>query len=61
MNVALRFSLNNQFLNKKDYGIIDKHLKKSNLPFNIRNYFSNKDLKKFYFLWLMIKKIIIIK
>ncbi len=43
---ALRFSLTKRYLIKKDYNSIISHIDKSNLPSEIKKYFSLKDLKK---------------
>ena len=46
MNSALRFSMNNKLLSKKEYQSIISHFKSSKLPFNINDYFRLKDLNK---------------
>ena len=46
INAALKFSFNNKMLKKDDYNSVMKHIKKSNLPYNLRNYFSLKDCNK---------------
>ena len=46
INSALKFSLKNKFLKDNDYESIIKHFTKSNLPFNLKNFFSLKDLNK---------------
>ncbi len=43
---ALRFSLDNKFLKKKEYLYIIDHFHKSNLPSNLKKYFSKKDVSK---------------
>ena len=43
---AINFSLKNNFLIRKDYDLIAKHIINSNLPFKIKNYFNKKDLQK---------------
>ena len=43
---ALKFSLNIGLVTIKDYNRIIKHVIDVKLPFNIKNYFSNKDLNK---------------
>jgi len=56
MITALKFSLKNNFLNKKEYFSILNHYEESKLPSNIRNYFSKRDLKKILFYMLKDKK-----
>jgi 3-dehydroquinate synthase/shikimate kinase/3-dehydroquinate synthase len=46
MNTALSFSYKNKFLNFKEYKLIRKHIYNSKLPFNLKKYFSLKDLNK---------------
>ena len=46
MHSALRFSLNNNILKKKEYSPIIDHFKKSKLPYNLRKFFSSKDINK---------------
>ena len=46
INSALKFSLNNKFLSKVDYNNISEHFIKSELPSNLKKYFSLKDLDK---------------
>tara|TARA_B100000963_G_scaffold339474_1_gene337263 strand:- start:616 stop:1722 length:1107 start_codon:yes stop_codon:yes gene_type:complete len=46
IKTALKFSLDNKFLKKKDYISIIDHFKKSNLPSNLSRYFSTKDATK---------------
>ena len=43
---AIKFSLDNKLLNKKDYKLIQNHLKKLKLPYKIIKYFKKKDIKK---------------
>ncbi len=43
---ALKFSFNNNYLSKIDYTNISEHLRKSKLPYNIKKYFSLKDVNK---------------
>ena len=43
---ALKFSLNFKLIKFKDYKIIIKHVLDAELPSNIKNYFSYKDLNK---------------
>ena len=51
MITALKFSLKNKFFNKEEYFSILKHYEKSKLPSNIKNYFSERDLKKKFILY----------
>ena len=53
---AINFSLNNNFLNQKDYNLIAKHIINSKLPYNIKNYFRKNDLKKILSFMLKDKK-----
>ena len=53
---ALRFSYKNKFLKKGDFNSITKHYLKSNLPSNLKNYFSIKDLNKILSFMLKDKK-----
>ena len=46
MNTALSFSYKNKFLNFKEYKLVRKHIYNSKLPFNLKKYFSLKDLNK---------------
>ena len=46
MNTALRFSSQNNFIKNNEYNLIKRHLEKSELPHNIKKYFSFKDIKK---------------
>tara|TARA_A100000164_G_C21895541_1_gene767695 strand:- start:308 stop:1414 length:1107 start_codon:yes stop_codon:yes gene_type:complete len=43
---ALKFSKKNKFLSKSEYSSIMSHIKKSNLPNNLKKYFSYKHLDK---------------
>ena len=53
---AINFSLNSNFLNRKDYNLIVKHIINSKLPFKIKNFFKQKDLKKILFYMMKDKK-----
>ena len=53
---AINFSLNNNFLNQRDYNLIAKHIINSKLPYNIKNYFRKNDLKKILSFMLKDKK-----
>ena len=46
MNTALKFSFRNKLLKKNEFYFIKRHFEKKNLPHNIKNYFSYKDLNK---------------
>ena len=46
MNTALSFSYKNKFLNLKEYNLIREHIYNSKLPFNLKKYFSLRDLNK---------------
>jgi len=43
---ALKFSFKNKLLKKNEYFSIMEHFQKSNLPYNLKNYFSNQHLNK---------------
>ena len=43
---AINFSLKIKMLSKKDYFMIKNHFTKNNLPNNLSNYFSKRDIKK---------------
>ena len=43
---ALKLSYEKKLLNKNDFDSICNHIKKSNLPFYLKNYFSLKDLNR---------------
>ena len=53
---ALKFSNKNNFIANKEYQIIIDHIKKSNLPNNLKNYFSLKHLNKIISFMLKDKK-----
>ena len=46
MSTALNFSFKKKLLNQNDYTSIINHLKISGLPFNLKNYFSKKNIQK---------------
>ena len=46
MQTALNFSHKSKILKNKEYNLITTHIKNSGLPFNIKKYFSIKDLNK---------------
>ena len=46
INAALKFSLNDKILKEDDYNSIVRHIKKSKLPYNLKNYFSLRDCNK---------------
>ena len=56
MNTALNFCFENNLLNKKDYFLINNHIKRFNLPNKIRRYFKVKDLNKILSFMLKDKK-----
>ncbi|MDC3114686.1 3-dehydroquinate synthase, partial [Candidatus Pelagibacter sp.] len=43
---ALKFSLENKILKKKEHGSIINHFKKSKLPNNLKEFFSSRDINK---------------
>ena len=43
---ALKFSLKNEYIKKKEFMNVIDHIKKSKIPFEIQDYFSMKNLKK---------------
>ena len=53
---ALTFSHKNKFLRKDEYQSIMRHIKNSNLPFNLKKYFSSKHLDKIISFMLKDKK-----
>ena len=46
MNTALGFSNKNKYLKNNDYKLIKRHLESSELPHNIKNYFTLKDINR---------------
>ena len=51
INTALKFSYKNKFLSSNEYNLVKEHIQNSKLPFNIKKYFSLKNLNKiFYFM-----------
>ena len=56
INTALKFSLEKKYLNQKDYYSIINHIKNSKLPFEIKKYFTLKDLNKILSYMLRDKK-----
>ena len=46
MKTALKFSFEKKFIKKKEYVSILNHIENSNLPFELKNYFSIKHLNK---------------
>ena len=46
INSALKFSYKENFLKRNEYHSIMMHIQNSKLPFDIKKYFSSKDLKK---------------
>ena len=53
---ALNFSFKNKLLSSNEYYLITKHIKVSNLPFRIKNYFNLKHLNKILSFMLKDKK-----
>ena len=53
---ALKFSYSKKIFNSNEYNLIIKHLKKFQLPFSIRKYFSIKDLKRILYFMTTDKK-----
>ena len=53
---ALTFSYKNKLLNNNDYKFLKNHIEKSQLPFNIKKYFSFNDLNKILKFMLSDKK-----
>ncbi len=56
IQTALKFSLKNNLLKKKDYFLVINHINNSNLPFNIKKYFKVTDYKKITSFMLKDKK-----
>ena len=56
INSALKFSYLKKILKSNEYDFIIKHLKKYQLPFSIKRYFSIKDLKKILYFMTTDKK-----
>jgi 3-dehydroquinate synthase len=56
INTALEFSLINKLIKKREYQSITNHIKKTNLPLNIKNYFSSKNLNKILSFMIIDKK-----
>ena len=56
INSALKFSHLRKILKSNEYDFIIKHLKKYQLPFSIKKYFSIKDLKKILYFMTTDKK-----
>ena len=46
IKTAIKFSLTNKILNFKEFDLIESHLNKLNLPRNINEFFSIKNLNK---------------
>ena len=53
---ALKFSNRNNFITNNEYKIVMDHIKKSNLPYNLKDYFSLKHLNKIISFMLKDKK-----
>jgi 3-dehydroquinate synthase/shikimate kinase/3-dehydroquinate synthase len=56
INSALNFSLKNKLIKKQEHKNILDHLKKFNLPSNIKRYFSKKDINKIVHFMIKDKK-----
>jgi 3-dehydroquinate synthase len=56
MKTALNFSLNNNFLKKKEHNSIMNHIHNCNLSFSLNNFFKVKDLSKILSFMLKDKK-----
>ncbi len=56
IQIALNFSLQNKFLNEKNFYEIAAHLKNPLLPSDIKKYFSQKDLEKIVYFMTKDKK-----
>ncbi len=46
INTALKFSIEKKILKEEDFNLINRHFKNSNLPQNIKKFFSNKNMSK---------------
>ena len=56
INTALKFSYKNKFLSSNEYNLVKEHIQNSNLPFNIKKYFSLKNLNKILYFMTKDKK-----
>jgi 3-dehydroquinate synthase/shikimate kinase/3-dehydroquinate synthase len=56
INTALEFSFKNKLLRSRDYYLIKDHIQKSNLPNNLKDYFSSKHLNQILSFMLKDKK-----
>jgi len=56
INTALKFSYKEKFLSTNEYNLIKIHIQNSRLPFNIKKYFSLKDLNKILYFMTKDKK-----
>ena len=56
IKTALKFSLYKNYIRKKEYDMIIDHIRKIKLSFNIKKYFSLKDLNKILFFMTKDKK-----
>ena len=56
IKTALKFSMKNKYIKKKDFDSINNHINISKLPSNIKDYFSLKDLNKILFFMATDKK-----
>ena len=51
ISTAIKFSLQNKMIKLKDYQLISDHIKRLGLPFNLKNYFSFKNIEKIIFFY----------
>ena len=56
INTALKFSYKNKFLSTNEYNLVKEHIQNSKLPFNIKKYFSLKNLNKILYFMTKDKK-----
>ena len=56
INTALKFSYKNKFLPTNEYNLVKEHIQNSKLPFNIKKYFSLKNLNKILYFMTKDKK-----
>ena len=56
INTALKFSYKNKFLSSNEYNLVKEHIQNSKLPFNIKKYFSLKNLNKILYFMTKDKK-----
>ncbi len=56
INSALKFSLKNKLIKMQDYQSVIYHMQKFNLPFDVKKYFSKKDINKIVYFMTKDKK-----